>query len=307
MPVHANHTSRQFGNSSCAVTRHASEKAAIRAALKNCDILLTWGVSGLSRRLADFDGTVVAISHGAAPWVADVLKENVPCRMRYVAVSGAAANAFPVGIRSQVKILPAGIELDRIAASRSRGAIRRDLGLCPDEKAVGYIGRFSAEKNPLQIARIVGQLGGRYVAVYHGANLWGDTEFRAEARRLSGNRICFINSKWHTGDVYAALDSLVQASPNEGGPLVAIEAWLCGVPLVTTPVGIVADELKRGNRWGHILPLAATLDDWCAAVSDACTERSGVEAQCLSKMAVERYSAAALARRWEAFLVELSR
>lgn len=69
MPVHASKKSRQLGTSSGGVTRHETEKAAIKAVLSNCDILLTWGVSGLSRKLAAFEGAVVAISHGSAPWV----------------------------------------------------------------------------------------------------------------------------------------------------------------------------------------------------------------------------------------------
>ncbi|MEI8379565.1 MAG: glycosyltransferase [Planctomycetota bacterium] len=312
MPVHAPRKSHPVGSSDQGVHWHETEAEAINSALQGADVVLTWGVSRLAERLAQFRGAVIPLSHGSAPWIEKLLTEVVTTPLlgcdciEYVAVSEQAAQAFPRQVRSRVKIMPAGIELDRIAPSRQREVIRCELGLCPDEKAIGYIGRFSDEKNPLHTAEIVGRLGGRYVAVYHGTNLWGEAKFRADVKRLSNNRVRFADSAWHTGDIYSALDSLVQASPNEGGPLVALEAWISGVPLVTTPVGVIADELKQGNQWGHVVPGSAPIEDWCRAVVDSCTPAARESARRIVKHAVERYSAIALARRWEWFLSNLN-
>ncbi len=45
---------------------------------------------------------------------------------------------------------------------------------------------------------------------------------------------------------------LVMPSYNEGGPRVVVEAMACGVPILATPVGIVADIIKNG-QYGQII------------------------------------------------------
>ncbi|MDX1968869.1 MAG: glycosyltransferase family 4 protein [Planctomycetaceae bacterium] len=303
MPIHADQQQDPSGvNAESGIHRHETEKVAIQSVVGESDVVLTWGIPSLKPRLANFCGHVIAMSHGASDWTELVLKDSVSRASAYVAVSMAAVAAFPDSYRRKVTTLPPGIELDRIAPARARSEFRTHLGLTPQQKAIGYIGRFSDEKNPLQTARIVGSLDDGYVAVYYGARLWGDSDFRAQVTKLCGHRVRFIGPEVHAGDVYAALDCLVQASPSEGGPLVAVEAWLSGLPLVSTPVGVVADELANGREWGCIVPYAAPLSEWRAAVVSACSADSWALAQTIRQSAVEYYSAAAMARRWETYL-----
>lgn len=297
MPVHADlHSGAEHALWN--VIRHESEQAAIDAVADRCDVLLTWGVQSLESRLRGFRGRVVVISHGDGQWTRGWLREAETRATDCVAVSTEAAAAFS---RPDVTILPGGVELDRLAPTQSRQETRDVWGV-GNRQAVGFVGRFSNEKNPLQAARIVGELGDGYLAVYHGHNPFGDEKFRQEATALSGGRIVFLGPEWHTGDVYSGLDCLIQASPAEGGPLVTMEAWICCVPVVTTNVGIVRDDqdLAECSR----VVLSGDLRQWCWEVQAAVLERgsgcwSTDEARALAR---ERYSAASMARRWELFL-----
>ena len=294
MPVHMDQVTGG-GEARWNVVRHESEQAAIEAVTGSCDVLLTWAVQSLETRLADFRGRVIVISHGDGQWTRSWSRDAGLRATDCVAVSTDAAKAFDRP-SSDVTIQPGGVELDRLAPTQSREVTRASWGM-GGRVAVGYVGRFSDEKNPLQAARIVGQLGDGYVAVYHGHSPFDESKFRAEATALAGGRIVFLGTEWHTGDVYRGLDCLVQASPAEGGPLVAMEAWSCGVPLLTTDVGIVRDN--RDLAACSIVIESDDLQDWCEAVVERVDRYSLDHARIL---ATERYSAAAMATRWEEFL-----
>lgn len=191
--------------------------------------------------------------------------------------------------------------MDRIAPSRPREHTRTQLGIANDWRAVGYVGRFSGEKNPLKAAQIVGELGEGYVAVYHGLRMEGEERFKREATAAAKGRIRWLGRECHTGDAFAALDCLVCAGKSEGGPLVAIEAWLAGVPLVSTPVGVVAEN----PQWAASVDCDAPLSAWRNAVVNVCRAREVPTS--IAREAAEKYSAAALGRRWTEWLASITR
>lgn len=268
----------------------------IQPVLDSCDVLITWAVPDLRELLGSFPGRVIAVSHGDGQWLRSRLHPSCDRATDFVAVSREASNAFPDEVRDRVVIQHAGVEIDRISPSRSRESIRTEWGVRPDQIALGYVGRFSPEKNPLHLARIVAGMSDRYVAVYHGHNPWGEEKFRREATEIAGGRIVFVPQTAHTGDVYAGIDRLIQASDAEGGPLVAIEAWLTNTPLITTDVGIVTDDDDL-RLCSQVVEKSSEVDKWIEAIQ---LESRWVGTRSL---AIQRYSAAAAARRWEDYLI----
>lgn len=283
------------------IVRYGTEREALARILPDCDVLLTWGVKDLGL-LDGFDKPVVLISHGACDWTRGILDNAAKRATHFAAVSQAAARAFPRQVQSRVSIQPAGIELDRVKSPFDRSEARRIIGVNSDHRLVGFVGRFSPEKNPYQAARIVKELGAPYVAVMHGAAIVGDAEVRAEARRLSGGRVLFLDRQWHLGTVLAGLDCLIQASPSEGGPLVALEAWCGGLPMISTDVGVIRDDRKHIEGITKILPVNAPLCDWVTATVHACTaEQRAISAAAVPAMRA-RYGAEAMGRSWERWL-----
>ena len=286
------------------IVRYGTEAEALERVLPDCDVLLTWGVRDLSI-LKGFAGPVVLLSHGACDWTSKMLHAPARRATHFAAVSRAAARSFPREVQNRVVLQPAGIELSRVASTGGRELARRLIGVNDDHKLVGYIGRFSPEKNPFRAAEIVGQLGSPYVAVMHGGAVLGESEYRATARRLSGGRVLFLDRSWHTGDVLAGLDCLIQASPSEGGPLVAMEAWMAGLPMVSTNVGIIQDDAQYIGGITSILPVDAPIGDWISATVTSSTPDRRQHCERAIPAMRARYGAGAMGKRWAAWLGEI--
>lgn len=298
MPIHmdrfAGGIQAEFG-----CVRHETEKQAIDAVLANSDVILAWGVPDVTKHLQGFAGPVFVISHGDGDWTRAWLRDAERRATHTVAVSRDAAQAF--SDPDAVFLMPGGVELDRIAPLKPCFEIRESLGI-GGRYAVGFVGRFSSEKKPLLNAQIVGALGEKYVAVYHGQHFWKEDDFKMVAASFADGRIVFAGPEHHTGDIFSALDCLVVGSDAEGGPLVALEAWLTETPLVCKRIGMVRDnpDMLTTN------PVDTSLDAWAAAVKKVCTSRDPSLTD-VRRKALTRFSAAAMAKRWEDLIVKACR
>lgn len=117
---------------------------------------------------------------------------------------------------------------------------------------VGYAGRLTAVKRPLDLVRAL------RVAVDRGADavlvLVGDGEDRPEAERLAAElgvaeRCRFVGYQRDMAEWYGGFDAFCLASANEGTPVAAIEALAAGIPVVATRVGgtpAVVDDGETG-------------------------------------------------------------
>ncbi len=70
---------------------------------------------------------------------------------------------------------------------------------------------------------------------------------RADAGGLSTDWIEWVDSPSDLADLYRASRAVVCASTCEGGPRFTVEAMACGVPCISTPVGIMEDLLADGK------------------------------------------------------------
>jgi len=128
-------------------------------------------------------------------------------------------------------------------------------------------------------------------------------DFLQSALAASDERAKVFPAVRHVGDAYAALDVLLLASENEGFGLVIAEAWLAGLPVVCTGVGIVR-EIEQEVGWlvtriEHDSPPSVI----AAAVREALSPAGRVKAQKARKIAWDRFTAAAMAHRWESYLL----
>ena len=134
------------------------------------------------------------------------------------------------------------------ATLRSRAAARAALGARPGERWLGFAGRLSPQKAPLQF--IGAALGAMRRDCRVRALILGDGEqagLVAEAIAEGGFPERFT---WHRDedarDWLAALDLFVMTSRFEGLPYVLLEALAAGVPVLATPVGGARDLLASG-------------------------------------------------------------
>ena len=200
----------------------------------------------IERLLSHTAGTLVAVSNEVRD---DLVRFRVAPAERFVVV--------PYGFD-----LPAWSEADEAARRRLRAQVGADARF-----VVGWAGRLTAIKRPLDLVRTLGGLLERDVDAL--LVLVGDGEDRPAVEALAAelglrDRCRFVGFQQRMRDWYAAFDAFLLTSANEGTPVAAIEALAAGRPVVATRAGGTGAVVANGEtgyleRIGDTEALAARL------------------------------------------------
>jgi glycosyltransferase involved in cell wall biosynthesis len=156
-----------------------------------------------------------------------------------------------------------------------RAETRRALGFAPDDLVVGFVGRIERSKGVLTLGAALDRAMARVPSL---RALWiGSGRLEGEVRALAGadHRARHVRLPWTTGSMagyYNAMDVL--AFPSIGTETfgrVSIEAQSCGVPVLGSRTGGVAESM-RPDVTGRLLPpgdVAAWADALVALAEDA--------------------------------------
>ena len=167
--------------------------------------------------------------------------------------------ALGVAPRERFEVIPYGFDLSRRVWSdeERRLRLRTDLRLADDTFVVGWIGRFTAIKRPLDLIRGLRNLldlgvDAALVAV-------GDGPDRPAAEELARelgvfDRCHFVGYQKEISDWYAAFDAFCLTSANEGTPVSAIEALAAERPVVATRVGGTPAVVEDGKSGFLVAP-----------------------------------------------------
>ena len=143
----------------------------------------------------------------------------------------------------RVEIVHSGIDLQEFAPGGRRTA-------SPALK-VGYVGRMSAEKNPMgfiDLAEKLGRLNPELAFEMFGAG--GDAAAVRERVASSdiASRLTYHGFIEHSRDALHQLDALVLPSKFDGRPVIVMEANGCGLPVIAAPVGGVPELIREGSN-----------------------------------------------------------
>jgi len=155
----------------------------------------------------------------------------------------------------KITVIPNGVpaaEFEPADAARRREAAEV-FGLDPARPVVLSIGALVPEKGVDFVVRAVsGTPDAQLLVVGDGA---ARLELQALARSLLPGRSHFAGSIDEPRYAYAAADVVVLASTGgDSMPAVLIEAAYCGLPVVATPVGAIAETVRHGAT-GLIVPI----------------------------------------------------
>ena len=291
------------------VERFPTRRDAAISALRDADIAVCWAVGSILRGIVwDFRGPVVAVSHGVCEWTQRDMRRQVAAGATHVAaVSTVAAGACPPSSRPQVILN--GVNRRRCLPQQNRTDVRRAWLFEGEEPIlVGYVGRFAPEKNAVAAAMAVANLPDSYHAVFVG-NATDEQlgqRFDTTVRSIAGPRARIIPATDFVGDIYGALDVLVLASPAEGCSLTLAEGWLSGVPVVSTPVGIVPEFEKCHGQLVYRVPIDPTPGQLAEAVRMAAQQgRKGDVPRRARQIADERLTSTRMVHEWTSFLEEV--
>jgi len=179
---------------------------------------------------------------------------------RLVAVSDEVRDdlvALHVAPLPKIAVVPYGFDLDRRLHSdaETRARKRAEVGAGDGAFVVGWAGRLTAIKRPLDLVRAVAGVDGAVLVAAGDGELRGDVE--ALARELGiADRVRLLGYVEDMGDWYAAFDAFLLTSLNEGTPVVAIEAQAAGVPVVATDAGGTRTVVGDGET-GFVVPVGA--------------------------------------------------
>jgi glycosyltransferase involved in cell wall biosynthesis len=188
-------------------------------------------------------GALVAVSE----WEADVARRRL------------------LGARGKVETIPNGTS--PCAAAEPDRELRAHAG---GEPLAVFVSKLRAEKNPLALVRAAailhaaGELPGR-VAIVGDGDLAPAVRDEIAARGV-GEAVRWFPFAGSTAPYIAAADLLVVPSSWESLPITPLEAMACGVPVLATAVGGMAEAIVDG-RTGWLIPagddgaLAAALRD----------------------------------------------
>lgn len=160
---------------------------------------------------------------------------------RLVACCRAVAEfyAAQVGIDPErLEVIYNAVDFAAVEPRPDRAAARAELGLSPDDRVLGCLGRLAEQKGHAVLLAALAKLGDPSVKLVLAGQGPLRATLEAQAERLGlGERVCFLGVRRDRDVLYAAMDVFVLPSRWEGLSLALVEAAGLGLPIVATEVG----------------------------------------------------------------------
>ncbi len=153
-------------------------------------------------------------------------------------------------------VIPNGLPASAFEPTPDKGALRRRLGLRPEDRVVGMIGRLASQKSPLDLVAAAAftlkrEPDVRFVLVGDGPLM---PAVRREIDALGlGDRVFAPGALENGAGLVSAFDVFVLPSRWESLPYSLLEAMAAGVAIVATPVGGVPDVIVH-EKTGLLAP-----------------------------------------------------
>lgn len=167
---------------------------------------------------------------------------------------------------------------------------------------LGFVGRLSPEKQPLQLIAMLQQLPEAYqLHVVGDGALMGAMQSAGQALIVQG-RLHLHGQHTVSAQTYRAWRATVLCSLYEGYPMTALESLACGVPCVSTPIPALQEML------GPHAPQWLAHDHSPLALADAvqvCLAQSPEALQAALQATVAAHGFEAFAQDWDRLLSRL--
>jgi glycosyltransferase involved in cell wall biosynthesis len=157
-----------------------------------------------------------------------------------------------LGFRGPVWVIPNFRKTDRfrdldraVAAAR----LRAEVGVPESVPLVGFVGHLVEQKRLERALEVLALLRAHGCAAHLVVAGTGPLrpDLEAEARRLGvASAVTFLGHRDDVESVFGGVDLALLTSEAEGIPGVAIEALMAGCPMVSVPVGGVAEVVEHG-------------------------------------------------------------
>ncbi len=153
----------------------------------------------------------------------------------------------------KVFVIPNGVDTDRFQPAGDKNELRKELGFTTNVPLVSIVAALRPEKNHSRFLRIASAVReqiseAEFLIVGDGTER---PRLEQTARQLGiGDCVHFLGSRYDIPQLLAASDLFVLTSDNEASPVSIMEAMSCGLPVVASDVGSVAEMVLDGVT-GH--------------------------------------------------------
>jgi len=151
----------------------------------------------------------------------------------------------------------------RIVPTRSYEANREWLGIEPWQRMLLSAVRLDPIKGVDKLVEAAMLLGPDYRLVVSCADGDYGSQYERRIHALAGQQAILVAGIDPPADLYAAADAYVSASYSEGYGLSTAEAMLSGLPVISTPVGL----LEEHPQLARIVSRHASVADWATGIA----------------------------------------
>jgi glycosyltransferase involved in cell wall biosynthesis len=196
----------------------------------------------------------------AGRWLSAAQRRTLSAADAIVALSPEMERDLRASGLHRVRLVPNGIDLTRFrpAEEGEKDRLRRELGLPTGGPLVAFTGRLARAKGVLVLASAWGRATrppGARLLFLGSAGLSADACGSELARLATADPDILLVGE--VSDVAAhlrACDVFAFASFYEGFGLALVEAMACGLPVVTTPVGVAPEVVRDGWNGKLVAP-----------------------------------------------------
>ena len=212
----------------------------------------------------------------------------------HVGVSKVAASAFN---KDDATVIYNGIDINRLKESKGRIKQRKDWG-CENDKVILFLSRLSPEKNP----QILLECSDLFDETWK--FLFVDTgSLKKDFESIKKTNVKSIKKTNNVGDYYAGADVIVLPSDVEGMPLVLLESWFCGVPIVTTQYDSYLELINLHGELCLSTQVRPTAIEFAYKIKEAFDEGRCSKRVILAKDVVEKnYTHEIMIKNWEDYI-----
>jgi len=212
----------------------------------------------------------------------------------HVGVSKVAASAYN---KNDATVIYNGIDTKRLKESKGRIKQRKEWD-CENDKVILFLSRLSPEKNP----QILLECSDLFDETWK--FLFVDTgSLKKDFQSIKKTNVKSIKKTNNIGDYYAGADVIVLPSDVEGMPLVLLESWFCGVPIVTTQYGSYLELMNLHGELCLSTQVRPTAIEFSDKIKEAFYEGRCSKRVLLAKSIAEsNYTHEIMIKNWEDYI-----